>query len=372
VYVRVSAIGGLAERANRVPKQGEQIVEFMRYLLNRPEAHEVAEEETFLGFLIGEALDAKLHELYPDIKRAYDEDRVDTKIAGLDDVHREWGLSPVPQPRRRSDGMYLRLRCKECGRVREHFVQHVLVDTLTLDRSAKGEDVLYDPHVMDREITCPKCGAVDRYEMTPEGYLMLLGPERIPAITAVLSGGKLPVDLPPNPRVHYFQSHAFGRPRHPLMALEEYRRRITEKPRDAKLYLKVGNLYRALSRHSEALDRYRQAYNLNPEDAEAALTLAMCAHDLGDRKTAKGMYERVLELSSQKGWLGRIVKGDVGELESAAVEGLVRLKRKQSSPWVAPWEREEAAMLGRGDEGEPQRPSSGVRPQKKKRKRRRK
>jgi hypothetical protein len=111
---------------------------------------------------------------------------------------------------------------------------------------------------------------------------------------------------------------------------------------------------------------------LNPEDAEAAHTLAMCAHDLGDRKTAKGMYERVLELSSQKGWLGRIVKGDVGELESAAVEGLVRLKRKQSSPWVAPWEREEAAMLGRGDEGEPQRPSSGVRPQKKKRKRRRK
>jgi tetratricopeptide (TPR) repeat protein len=372
VYVRVSAIGGLIERARQVPEQGEQIVEFMRYLLNRPEAHEVAEEETFLGFLIGEALDMQAHELYPDIKRAYDEDRVDTKIAGLDDVHHEWGLSPVPQPKRRSDGMYLRLRCKECGRVREHFVQHVLVDTLTLDRSAKGEDVPYDPYVMDREITCPKCGTVDRYEMTPEGYLILLGPGGIPAIMAALSGGELPADLPHNPRMHYFQSYAFGRPMHPLMALEEYRQRIAEKPRDAKLYLKMGTLYRALSRHSEALDRYRQAYNLNPENAEAALTLAMCAHDLGDRKTAKGMYERVLELSSQKGWLGRIARGDVDELESAAVEGLVRLKRKQSSPWAAPWEREEAAMPGRSDEDRPQRPSSGARPQKTKRKRHRK
>jgi tetratricopeptide (TPR) repeat protein len=372
VYARVSAIGGLTERARQSPGQGEQIVKFMRYLLNRPEAHEVAEEEIFLGFLIGEALDMQARELYPDIKRAYDEDRVDTKIAGLDDVHHEWGLSPVPQPRRRSDGMYLRLRCKECGRVREHFVQHVLVDTLTLDRSAKGEGVPYDPYVMDREITCPKCSAVDRYEMTPEGYLTLLGPGRIPAIKAALSGGEPPTDLPRNPRVHYFQSHAFGRPMHPLMALEEYKRRIAKKPKDAKLHLKMGNLYRTLSRHSDALDRYRQAYDLNPENAEAALTLAMCAHDLGDRKTAKGMYERVLELSSQKGWLGRIVKGDVSELESVAVEGLVRLKRKQSSLWAEPWEREEATSLGRSDEDRPQRPSGGAKPQKKRRKRRRK
>jgi hypothetical protein len=268
--------------------------------------------------------------------------------------------------------MYLRLRCKECGRVREHFVQHVLVDTLTLNRRAEGEDVPYDPYIMDHEITCPKCGAVDRYEMTPEGHLMLLGPGGIPTVVKALSGDELPTDLPRNPRVHYFQSHAFGRPMHPLMALEEYKRLIAEKPRDAKLYLKMGNLLRALSRHSEALNRYRHACNLNPEDAEAALTLAMCAHDLGDRKTAKGMYERVLGLSSQKGWLGRIARGDVGELESVAAEGLVRLKRKQSSPWAVPWEREEATPLKRSGGDKPQRPSGGAMPQEKKRKRRRK
>ena len=372
VYVRSGASSALAERANRVPEQRERITEFMRYLLNRPEAHEVAEEEVFLGFLVSDTLDMQARELYPDIKRAYDEDRVDKKIVGLDDVHREWGLGPVPQPKRRSDGMHLRLRCKECGRVREHFVQHVLVDTLTLDRGAKGEDVPYDPYVMSREITCPKCGAVDRYEMTPEGHLMLLGPGGIPTMVKALSGGEPPAGLPRNPRVHYFQSHAFGRPMHPLMALEEYKRRIAEKPKDAKLYLKMGNLLRTLSRHSEALNKYRQAYDLNPEDGEAALTLAMCAHDLGDRKTAKEMYERVLELSSQKGWLGRIVRGDVGEAESVAIDGLARLKRKQSSPWAAPWEREEVTPLKRSGGSKPQRPSTGARPQKKKRKRPRK
>ncbi|MBC8449043.1 MAG: DUF1186 domain-containing protein [Chloroflexi bacterium] len=373
VYVRSGASGALVERANRVPEQRERIIEFMRYLLNRPEAHQVAEEEIFLGFLISDALDMQARELYPDIKRSYDEDRVDTKIVGLDEVHDEWGRSSVRQPKRRSDGMYLRLRCKECGRVREYFVQHILVDTLTLDRDAKGEDVPYDPYVMDSEITCSKCGAVDRYEMTPEGRLMLLGPGGIPTMVKALSGGEPPAGLQLNPRVHYFQSHAFGRPMHPLMALEEYRRRIAEKPRDAKLYLKMGNLYRALNRYSEALDRYRQAYDLNPENAEAALTLAMCAHDLGDRKTAKGMYERVLEFSSQKGWLGRIVKGDVGELESVAIDGLARLKRKQSSPWAAPWEREDATTLKRSGGDKPQRPSGGDKSQqKKKRKRRRK
>lgn len=56
---------------DRSPEQREQILEFLRYLLNRPEAHERPEEETFIGFLIADILDmAEGRSLYPDIRQA--------------------------------------------------------------------------------------------------------------------------------------------------------------------------------------------------------------------------------------------------------------------------------------------------------------
>ncbi len=371
LYVRTSAASALAERSKRVPAERGRIIELMRELLNRSEAYDLPEEETFIGFLIGDILDMDARELYPDIKRAYEEDRVDVKIITLADVHHEWGLEPVSMPKRRSDGLYIRLRCKECGRAREHFVQHVLVDTVTLQQATEGEDVPYDPHIMDRQIVCPKCGAVDRYEMTTEGHLALIPPEGFPAIVSLVVKGESPTDVPRHPRVHYFQSMAFGRLMHPLVALEEYRRRIAEKPLDAKLHLRMGNLLRTLGRHTDALEKYCQAYDLDPKDAEAALNLAMCAHDTGDRETAKAMYERALELSSEKGWFSRL-RGSVDDLEAAAIDGLARLKHRRSSPWAAPWEREEAMEVRSGVRPRTQRASGVAKPQPKKRKRQRK
>lgn len=370
LMIRSSAATALAERVNRVPAERNRIVTFMRELLNRPEAHELPEEETFVGFLIGDILDMDARELYPDIKQAYEEDRVDTKVVRLGDVHHEWGMKPVRGPERRSDGMHLRLRCKECGREREHFVQHVLVDTPTLQRQAGGEDVQYDPYIMDREITCPKCGAVDRYEMTPQGHVALMGPAAMPKLVSLFSGEEPPADLPSNPRVHHMQMLAFGRPMHPFAALDEYRKRIAEKPNNADLRLKLGNVLRSLGRHADALVQYRQAYNLDPENAEMALTRGMCAHDTGDRETAKAMYERVVELSDV-GMIRRIIRRDPSDLSTVAIDGLARLKRNQPSPWAAPWEREEATPPKDVGEDEPEQGSGGGKRKKRKRRRRR-
>jgi tetratricopeptide (TPR) repeat protein len=334
VYIRSSATQSLVERAERQPTQRERIIAFMRTLLTRPEA-DTAGEETLVGFLIGDVLDLDARELYPEIQRAFAEDRVDTSVITLPDVHGRWRLAPVPVPERRKDGLYLRLRCTACDRIREHFVQNVLLDLGTLEQQTQGRPVVYDPYIMDHEIVCPKCGAVDQYAMTPQAHLALLVlPNKVDDLTALLAGKKSASDLPPNPRVHPFRSSVFKQPMHPLAGLEEYRRRIAANPKDAKLYMRMGTLLRTLYRYSDALEAHRQAYALNPNDAEIALARAMSEHDFGDRVAAKEMYERVLALELKgKGRWG-IVRSDTWA--GAAMEGLEELKRHKPSPWALP------------------------------------
>ena len=325
-YIRVAASTALVERAQRQPAQRESVVARMRTLLNRPES-QAAEEETFIGHLIGDALDLDARELYPDLQRAFAEDRVDPQVLDLAGVHERWGLTPLPRPHRRQDGMHLPLRCTACGRVRIHFVQHVLVDVLTLERRERGETVNHDPHIMDREIVCPKCGAVDRYEMTPLASLRLVGPDNIPALIQSMTGKK-PTEFKPNPRVRYFKSMVLGQPMHPLDGLAEYRRRIMANPNNAELHLRLGNLLRTLLRPPAALAEHRRAFALDPNNAEIALACGMSEHDFGDQAAARACYERVARLEL-KGIMG-IARSD--SLAGAAFEGLDRLKRGLSSP----------------------------------------
>jgi len=94
----------------------------MRNLLTRPEAHESAEEETVVAFAISELLNLSAKELYPEIKAAYDEDRVDTNVVGFDSVVQKWGMGEMPERNRHEDGLNLRLKCTNCERERVHFV----------------------------------------------------------------------------------------------------------------------------------------------------------------------------------------------------------------------------------------------------------
>lgn len=369
--VRASAITALVERANRFPEQRDSVNAFFRELLNRSEVYELAEEETFSGFLISGILDMEGgRALYPDIQRAYEEDRVDTKIVGLADVHDEWKLKPIQQPKRRKDGLYLRLICTECGRMREHFVQYVLVDGTMIEKSKGGEEPEFSPYIMDRKITCPKCGAVDRYKLAPESYMALFEFPDVKTMTDLLMGRQPGLPPKPNPRVHYLRFDALGRPMHPFAALAEYRRRIATNPGDGKHYEGLGNILRALNRPQEALEIFQEGCEVEPNNPELAMSLAMCAHDLGDKKTAKRMYERTIELASPGGF-GRLLRfggGKREELAMIAFEGLERLRLRQSSPWALPWERDEEPEPSSSPR--PARPSQPGRPKKKKRKKR--
>ena len=331
---RTSATEALAERVERLPALRTRYIEFIRMILSRPEA-DTAGEEMIVGFLISDALDLDARELYPEIERAFVEDRVDTKVVSPQSVQRRWGLLPAPEPKYRADGIYLRLRCTACDRVREHFVQNIILDLNTLGQQKDEKPVAYDPYIMDREIVCPKCGAVDHYAMTPNAHLALLvSANKLDNLTDLLTGKMSASDLPLNPRLHPIRSTVFGQPLHPLAGLEEYRRRIAANPTDARLFMRMGTLLRTLYRYSSALEAHRQAYALDPNDSEIALVRGFSEHDFGDQSLAKEMYERVLTLELKgKGTWGI---AQPGTFAGAAVEGLDLLKRHQPSAWALP------------------------------------
>lgn len=329
LYVRSTAAEALIERVKKFPDQRERVIHLFRTLLTRPEAYEAA-EETFIGFLIGDIADMGARELYDEIKQAYDEDRVDPTIIGLPHVHKDWGLAPLPHPKARSDGLDLLLQCKACGRERFHFVQHVLVDVNTREKQDKELSVKYDAHIMDREIICPKCQAVDQYELTTQGHMRLYMHNVSPDDLLASLSGKKPRKPKPNPYMTSFRAVAFGRTMHPLAALEKYRQQIEAKPDDALLHMRLGNLLRTLRREAHSLAAFRQAQELAPENVEICLTRGMAEHDYGDRGIAKAMYENVMRFVTP---IQMLRQNERAETAMAAAEGLKNLKRGKASPY---------------------------------------
>lgn len=333
LYIRTGMTNALVERAQKCPEQRADIVQEMRNLLTRPEAYEAA-EEIFIGFLIIDIEDMGAKELYPEIETAFAEDRVDPTVTDLQLVQERFDIPVTPPPERREDGLYLRLSCKECGRVREHFVQHVMVDTFTQEKMAAGKRVKYDPFVMDQEIICPKCGARDRYEVTPESSLRLMIPaDGLEGFAALLSGQDEKADFRPHPRVNFFGSMAFGRPMHPLEALDRYKRLIAADPNNVSLYMRMGSLQRTIRRYPQSLEAFRNGYELGTNDPENVLNRAMAEHDFGDQAMAKELYEETIRLTAAPFTLDRYQLG----LVDTAHRGLRLLKHGKASPWQPDW-----------------------------------
>jgi tetratricopeptide (TPR) repeat protein len=372
LFVRSGATDALVERVQKCPEQRERIVNFMRMLLTRPEASKLAAEETFLGFLISDILDLEARELYPEIEAAYQEDRVDTTIVDLAFIQEKWGLQVSSLAKRRDDGFYLPLHCTECDRVREHFVQHVTVDLGSQKKKQAGQPVIYDPHIMDREIICPKCGSRDQYELTPQASLRLMIPTAGPeSFMAIFQGEKAKSHFKPHPRVHYFESLVFGRPMHPLVGLDKYKELIAADPKDVTLRMRMGNLLRTLHRYPQALEAFRQGYELGTDNPEYILTRAMAEHDFGDRAIARNLYEETIALAAQQSTL----KSYMLELVQTARRGLKLLQRGKASPWepdVAQGSSSSARQPQPSPSRRPKRQKKRIKTRSKKKKRKRK
>jgi len=331
--VRVSMVSALAERAQKCPEQRERIVRGMRVLLTRPEAYQAA-EETFIAFLIGDMEDLGAKELYPEIEAAFAEDRVDPTIISLRDIQESWGM-PVTQPfERPEEGFNLPLQCNDCGRVRYHFVRRVTVDTFSLDQLEAGKKVKYTPFIMDREIVCPKCGARDRYELTPQASFQLMAPAGgFEGLAALLGGQEDAPKWKPDPRVEFIGSMVFNKPMHPLEGLDRYRKLIEANPQNVALYFRMGALLRTIHRYPQALEAFREGYDRGTDNPEFIVNRALAEHDLGDRALARNLYEESIRMLEQQ------PGDDPDDYENLQVarRGLRLLKRNKPSPWQMAW-----------------------------------
>jgi tetratricopeptide (TPR) repeat protein len=325
VHTRNMAVEEMVARAQQDESMRVGVVEMLRRLLNRAGADQ-AQEETFTGSLIASALDLKARELLPDMERAFVEERVDRQMVDETSLYQELDL-PIPSlPERRSDGLYLRLECGSCGRVREHFTHFVLWNIVEDDNNP-GHRSLY---ILDHPAVCPKCGAVDQYELpsTELIKLMNLGVEQIAELIS-----KKPLKSPPkyDRRVYILRGMAMGKTMHILDGIDEYRKRIAMQPENADLHIRLGNMLRTIGRYPQALEAYRNAVAIDGDDPEILFPAASAEHDFGDQSTARMLYERIIKpgRGGPRAWL----QGS-NETVVAAVQGLEALRRGEISPWA--------------------------------------
>ncbi len=325
VNMRDMAVEEMVERSEQDESLRASVVEMVRCLLNR-EGADQAKEEVFTAYMISSALDLKARELLPDMERAFAEDRVDRNVIDEYSLYHNLGLPIPPMPERRLDGLYLRLECKECGRVREHFTHFVLWNILDDDDNPGQRS----PYILDHEVVCPKCGAVDQYELPGIELikLMNLGVEQIADLLS-----KKSAKTPPkyDPRVYTLRGTTMGKMMHILDGLDEYRNRIALQPDNAELHMRLGNSLRTIGRYPQALAAYRKAVALDGNDPDILFPAATAEHDFGDQGAAKLLYERILKPG--RVGLNTLLEG-LDELVMAAMEGLEAMRSGKISPWA--------------------------------------
>src|SRR5947209_10479013 len=301
IWARARAGEALKQMAQRHPDLRADVVDVLAARLDRAES-QAPDDEQLNAFVTSDLLVLKAVEAGQAILRAFDEDRVDRRIVDADSVYQELDLSGRPPviPADREKGLRLWLRCTACGYERAHQVEKVYCDLGTLDRRERGEEVPYSEYIIPQQITCPKCGAVDQYEMTSDAHLAFTaelmksmargktpkppgGPARelVEAFANVWKsrGEGLPADDEEDPVVYTRFTVAGGRQMHPIEALDMYSRQVEAEPDNADLRVHYGNVLRFLGRREEAALHYHAAVQADPANVEACASLAGFARE---------------------------------------------------------------------------------------------
>lgn len=156
----------------------------------------------------------------------------------------------------------LEVRCRECDEVTTHEVGAVLFDPEPVEQGV--EDAWSAAIYVPLSLTCPRCGAVDAFEVLPDSgeavrALALAGLEETGPVTvrqgrAALSDGT-PI-------------------RTPSEGLAILRERAEAKPDDALGWRRLGNFAVRADRHDEALEAFRRGAEIDGE-LECAIAVAV-------------------------------------------------------------------------------------------------
>ncbi|MBE3587209.1 MAG: HEAT repeat domain-containing protein [Thermoanaerobacteraceae bacterium] len=179
-------------------------------------------------------------------------------------------------PERDTEGRFLELKCRRCGRVYHYEVDELFVDTAQY-KQKDGPGNLRDALLIKSDIVCKGCGAINDYEYTNAAMLavtaeMILLASQGEKVSSWLSFGR---------------SATFDGKEMPISKMPAYFARLIQRsPADAALRIRYGNVLRRLGRIEEALVQYQTALQLEPDNAEAAYVLGTLYESLGQWEEA--------------------------------------------------------------------------------------
>ncbi len=344
-----------------------EVVDLLTAFLDRPEADASAAEEEVTTSVIYDLSIMGARTAYDAIRRAYAEDRVTPRVIGLEDVEEDFGMRPPadssrPPKKRAESGVRLELRCTACGRERDHVFPIVYYDMGTGRDEKKSEK--YDPLIIPQRVVCPKCGAVDQYELGGFGRIAVLA--SLMAEKAEQSGklaGELP-GLPKDQRIRFVEFTTRWGSMHPLAAIERYQSELAQQPEDSSLIVGYGHILHTLGRLDEAAEQYRQALALDDRDIDAWESLAQVAGHQGDIPQARHCWRRVLDLAlttplhphdrqdlldRARNSIEQLNQGDIPEFRPPVVSGAQPAQRSPAQPQAQRSAPGDAAKVGRND-----------------------
>ena len=188
---------------------------------------------------------------------------------------------------KRKKGLKLDFTCLACGREFNQTVETLLYDLNTMDRKQRGEQTKYSEYVIPERIVCPRCHAVDQFELSGSAYLKLTGE----LLRAIASG--TPVDDSPIQFAHMVLQD--GREIHPLEARDWYAQKVMDNPERADLRVKYANVLRNLGYYEESEAQYRAAVEIDPGEVEALVSLAFLHHKCGETQVARALAQQLIE-----------------------------------------------------------------------------
>lgn len=188
---------------------------------------------------------------------------------------------------KRKKGLKLDFTCLACGREFNQTIETLLCDLTTVERKRRGEQTKYSEYVIPERIVCPRCHAVDQFELSGSTYLKLTG-----ELLRAIAGGT-PVDDSPIRFAHMVLQD--GREIHPLEARDWYAQKVMDNPERADLRVKYANVLRNLGHHEESEAQYRAAVEIDPGEVEALVNLAFLHHERGETQAARTLAQQLIE-----------------------------------------------------------------------------
>lgn len=329
IGARASAVECIRGIGQRDAELRAAAVQILAGLLDKPAA-DTAAEESFAAWVIVGLLAMKAEEALPSIQRAFDEDRVNTSILAVEDVNfassdtlageedefdEDDDLDDVEDESPEDRPLTVILQCKACGRERQYTFERAYFDLGTIRHLDKTQD---SPFIVPERVVCPKCGAVDQYEVAPLSQLAILS-----KLTPLAAG--LP-DPMPRLEVVDFTSERWGwMP--PRQMLPRYESEIAAHPDDTSLRLGYANVLRKLGYHERATDEYEHVLVLDPRHGDALIALAQMKADLAPIPDAIAAWEDVRRRFDQM-WL----PPEERDLREAEIEGSLEVLRAGNRP----------------------------------------